>query len=135
MKQFWQVLALFLVAGMASATTVAPRRCTPDTKAVEWTAPKFPSTVNRRTVRSVVAYVAIDKEGSVTFARIIELELVPSGRSDSQESFDRALTAATASWRFPRQPGRCVMEFKLPVQVSRAWPNNSFKPKPLRGSA
>jgi len=135
MKQFWQVLALLLVAGAASATTVAPRRCAADTKATGWATPRFPPTANGRIVRSVVAYVAIDKEGFVTFAQIIELELGPSGRSDPPESFNKALSAATVSWRFPRQPSRCVMELRLPVQAPRAGPNNSFKPKPLRGSA
>ena len=136
MKKLWLLLALLAVAGTADATTREPRRCAPGTWPTKWTQPAFPTTFEQRSVSSVVMYLAIDTNGSVTFAEVLLVELFPYGESFwPQADFRNALDTAVVSWRFPQQPTPCAMFFKLPFHSLGWWPNNSFKPKPLRGSA
>ena len=135
MGKSWLLLVFFVIAGSAGATTIAPRRCAPGTWPTKWVQPAFPTTFKQRSVRSVIAYVALDTAGSVQFAEAVEVELFPYGQSAPSKDFHKALAAAVVSWRFPQQPSRCVMHLKLPIQSPGWWPNNSFKPKPLRSSA
>jgi hypothetical protein len=142
MRAIRNLVALSLGITLSACASAEPPPICPFGLAPSYTVPpKLPPRLhNEFSGKAVVAFV-ITPSGHVQSASIISAEWHPEGRSTGQPiGYNEAVLSAVAQWRYPKRPQACRQQAPVVFQVEASSPptgrsNNSFKPKPLRGSA
>ena len=142
MKTICNLVVLFLgVTFGACAAAELPPACSSGLTPTSTVPPKLPPRLhNEFSGKAQVSFV-INPDGQVLSPSIVSAEWHPVGRSAGQPvGYNEAILSAVAQWRYPHRQHACRHQVPVEFQVEGASTtagrsNNSFKPKPLRGSA
>ena len=104
--------------------------------------PRLPPKLHNEFEGRAVIFFIVDREGRVQSPAVASSEWHPLGRTRSSSvGYNDVILSAVQQWRYPPQVEPCrhqaPFEFKFNEGLNplAGRSNNSFKPKPLRGSA
>jgi hypothetical protein len=142
MRVLPSLISVLLIAVLSACSTGEIPICDSGLTPTFTTAPKLPAKTENTFVGQVVVSFVVDSTGSVQQPVIASSDLRQQGRGRTKPvGYEESTISAASEWRYPPQTPACRHQAKFRFQVEESSDsklgrsNNSFKPKPLRGSA